>query len=132
MPVDVNRLCLGCMKTLPNARAACPKCGWSRQTSQNHVEQLPQRFTLTNLSNGRQYLIGKTIGQGGFGIVYTAWDFTDNRKVAIKEYFLKQFVTRDHSNTVVLSSNSQRNKNLFNNQKKAFPPGSREDVTICQ
>ena len=120
MPVDVNRLCLGCMNTLPYARATCPKCGWSRRTSQNHVEQLPQGITLTNPSNGRQYLIGKSIGQGGFGIVYTAWDIADNRKVAVKEYFPNQFVTRDRSNTVVLSSNSQRNKEFFDKQKKRF------------
>ena len=120
MPVDVNRLCLGCMNTLPNARAACPRCGWSRQTSQNLAGQLPQGITLTNPLNARQYLIGKTIGQGGFGIVYTAWDIACDRKVAIKEYFTKQFVTRDNSNTVVLSSNSQSNKDFFDKQKKRF------------
>ena len=118
--MNVNNLCLGCMNTLTNPRAACPHCGWSRRTSQNHLQQLPQGITLTNPLNARQYLIGKTVGQGGFGIVYTAWDVAGNRKVAVKEYFPKHFVTRDRSNTVVLTSDSQSNKEFFDKQKKRF------------
>ena len=120
MPTDLNRLCLGCMRALPHPQATCPYCGWSRQTSQNLAGQLPQGITLTNPLNTRQYLIGKTVGQGGFGIVYTAWDIAGDRKVAIKEYFPKQYVSRDNSNTVILTSNSQNDKDFFDKQKKRF------------
>ena len=118
--MNVNNLCLGCMNTLTNPRAACPHCGWSRRTSQNHLQQLPQGITLTNPTNGKQYLIGKTVGQGGFGIVYTAWDVIGNRKVAIKEYFPRQYVGRDRSNTVVLTTNSRSDKEFFDRQKRRF------------
>ena len=118
--MNVNNLCLGCMNTLTNPRAACPHCGWSRRTSQNHLQQLPQGITLTNPTNGKQYLIGKTVGQGGFGIVYTAWDVAGNRKVAVKECFPSHFVTRDRSNTVVLNNDTQANRNFFDKQKRRF------------
>ena len=108
------------MSALPHPQAACPRCGWSRQASQNNVGQLEQGTTLKNPSSGREYLIGKTVGQGGFGIVYTAWDVAGDRKVAVKEYFPRQFVARDRSNTVVLTSNSQNDKDFFDKQKRRF------------
>ena len=120
MSIDLNGRCLGCMNMLPHPQAACPNCGWSRQTDQNNVGQLEQGTNLKNPTTGNQYLIGKTVGQGGFGIVYTAWDVTGNRKVAIKEYFPKNCAGRTHSNTVVLTTNSQSDKEFFDRQKKRF------------
>ena len=112
--VDVNQLCLGCMNILPHPQAVCPICNWSRQSSQNNASQLKQGITLTNPTNGNQYLIGKAVGNGGFGIVYVAFDLTNNRKVAIKEYFPIQFVDRDHSGkTIVPKDNNQTNRDFL-------------------
>lgn len=118
--IDLNRLCLGCMNLLPQADATCPNCGWSKKLSQNNVGQLEQGTHLKNPISGNEYLIGKTIGQGGFGIVYAAWDVTNNRKVAVKEYFPMQFVTRNRANTVLLTNDTQSNQDFFNRQKKRF------------
>lgn len=119
--VDVNQLCLGCMNILPHPQAVCPICNWSRQGSQNNASQLKQGITLTNPTNGNQYLIGKAVGNGGFGIVYVAFDLTNNRKVAIKEYFPIQFVDRDHSGkTIVPKDNNQTNRDFLAKQKRRF------------
>ena len=119
--VDVNQLCLGCMNILPHPQAVCPICNWSRQSSQNNASQLKQGITLTNPTNGNQYLIGKAVGNGGFGIVYVAFDLTNNRKVAIKEYFPIQFVDRDHSGkTIVPKDNNQTNRDFLVKQKRRF------------
>lgn len=116
--IDLNRLCLGCMNLLPQSGATCPNCGWSKQLSQNSVGQLKQETHLKNPTNGNEYIIGKSTGKGGFGIVYIAWDVTNNRKVAVKEYFPMQFVTRNSANTVLLTNKSDQN--FFDWQKKRF------------
>lgn len=118
--INVNLLCLGCMSMLPHPKAVCPNCGWSRQTSHSNASQLAQGITLTNPKSGAKYLIGKAVGQGGFGIVYVAFDMTNNRKVAIKEYYPTQFVTRDHSGQVIPLSNTQANRNFLVKQKRRF------------
>ena len=118
--INLNSLCLGCMSTLPHPKAVCPNCGWSRKTDQNSVSQLKQGIILRNPTNGNQYLIGKAAGQGGFGIVYVAFDVTNNRKVAIKEYFPNQFVNRDHSSTVIPINDTQENRNFLAKQKRRF------------
>lgn len=121
MPIDVKYLCLGCMNILPHPRAVCPYCGWSRKTSQNSASQIRQESTLTNPTNGNNYLIGKAVGQGGFGIVYVAFDMTNSRKVAIKEYFPTQFVDRiPAGTTVVPKDNNQTNRDFLAKQKRRF------------
>ncbi len=121
MAVDLNRLCMGCMNILPHPQAVCPHCGWSRQSDQNGASQLAQETRLKNPGNGKEYLIGKAIGQGGFGIVYVGWDIANNRKVAVKEYYpYSRIVNRTRSNTVNVTPNTQENIDFFNHQKKRF------------
>src|SRR5437016_762828 len=52
------------------------------------------------------YEITRFIGEGGFGIVYEAQNPTTRERVAIKEYFPKQMVSRE-GNTVILHTDQQ-------------------------
>ena len=47
------------------------------------------------LLQGGKYRIEKVLGQGGFGITYLAVQVGLNRKVAIKEFFMKEYCNRD-------------------------------------
>lgn len=60
-------LCLGCMQE-KEQRPVCEHCGFDERTG-NHPHQLPVGTILQN-----QYLIGRVLGQGGFGITYAGWD----------------------------------------------------------
>ena len=51
------------------------------------------------------YRIDGLLGQGGFGITYLATDIHLGRKVAIKEYFPREFASRDSTLTVRASGN---------------------------
>ena len=54
----------------------------------------------TNLQGGK-YIIKKVLGQGGFGITYLAEQTMLERKVAIKEFFMKDFCNREETTSHV-------------------------------
>jgi hypothetical protein len=84
----------------------CPNldtCGWSDGVANNTLQQLPPR-TLIN-----RYVLGRVLGQGGFGITYLSGDLREYRKLALKEYFPTSFATRDSDRrTVTYSSPNNR------------------------
>lgn len=53
------------------------------------------------LLQGGKYKIEKVLGQGGFGITYLATQINLNRKVAIKEFFMKDMCCREEDTNQV-------------------------------
>lgn len=84
-----KHLCYGCMSIVEGE--LCQKCGWHID-QKNEPHQLPVGIRLRD-----QYIIGKVLGQGGFGITYLGWDDSLDMPVAIKEFFPNMLVTRDTS-----------------------------------
>ena len=90
MVVAADSLCMGCMDV--KKAGACPNpdtCGWKDGTESGFFPQLPPRTVLEN-----RYVLGRPLGQGGFGITYLAGDLQEFRKLALKEYFPTSFATR--------------------------------------
>lgn len=77
-----NGLCSSCFEPC-SGDTKCPNCGWDPG---NPGFQSSQALQNGSILNGA-YIIGKVLGQGGFGITYLAWDISSGRKVAIKECF---------------------------------------------
>ena len=90
--INIDKLCMGCMKLKPDMGGVCPYCGYDSLSQGNELWQLPPRSIL----NGR-YLTGKVLGEGGFGIVYLGYDLSMEIVVAIKEMFPSGMMTRDFS-----------------------------------
>ncbi len=67
---------------------------------------LPQRTILAG-----QYIIEKTLGQGGFGITYRAVDHKTGQKVAVKEFFPDSMATRT-ARTMVSAFSGERGENF--------------------
>ena len=68
-------------------------------SSSMSVHTLPEGTRL------RDFEINGLIGEGGFGIVYLAYDHSLGRRVAIKEYMPASMASRAHaSNAVVVAA----------------------------
>lgn len=83
----MSKLCFGCMQQKDES-PICEHCGFDER-QENLSHQLPIGTMLQN-----QYLVGRVLGQGGFGITYLGWDQNLSIPVAIKEYFPNGIVQR--------------------------------------
>lgn len=74
----------------------------------NGIMDATQLTTGAVLQNGK-YRIERVLGQGGFGITYLATQDILERKVAIKEFFMRDFCTREgDTSTVSLGNTANR------------------------
>ena len=80
------KLCMSCMGETESY--PCPHCGYIPQAQPSYALNMG-----TLLMN--RYMVGKLLGQGGFGITYVGWDIQENKKVAIKEYYPSGQVIRE-------------------------------------
>ena len=83
------RRCLGCMREYDETFDLCPECGYVAGTP---AESLLHLAPGTRLAG--RYLLGRVLGQGGFGITYIAWDEKLDRAVAVKEYMPRAYASR--------------------------------------
>jgi len=90
--IEHSHLCLGCMSIKGDAKV-CPFCNWKEGTDALSPQHLQPGSILHH-----KYLIGKALGQGGFGITYLAYDLQLEMKLAIKEYMPRDFATRHTGN----------------------------------
>jgi len=107
-----QRRCLGCMNLTENL--LCEHCGTSAGED-NPRHALPRGTVLAG-----KYVIGKVLGQGGFGITYLGWDIAQRRKVCLKEYYPSSMVNRDCSQQIWLSCNTQDQEAKYVSGRERF------------
>lgn len=71
----------------------------------------------TTLQGGK-YRIERMLGQGGFGITYLAMQTSLQRQVAIKEFFMKEFCSRDEATLSMQTPSTGNNKQLEQYKRK--------------
>ncbi len=91
---NFDDLCMNCFEPRQGENP-CPKCGAPVKPPSQSGFTLPPGTILSG-----KYLVGKVLGQGGFGITYLGFDLNLKSKIAIKEYFLNGFVTRRNGKIV--------------------------------
>lgn len=87
-PGATANLCPSCFS--PKApRESCRDCGYPSQSeNRNGVHLMPGTTLL-----GR-YKVGRILGQGGFGATYLGWDDRLHIKVAVKEFYPANLISR--------------------------------------
>lgn len=98
--MDIEKICMGCMRELPRKGVFCTYCGY-------HHNDAIQKESMHHLRPysilAGKYLVGKVLGEGGFGITYIGMDLNLEMKVAIKEFYPNGFVTREGAVTSKVS-----------------------------
>ena len=101
--MDISRLCYNCFKEKPDSSGPCPYCGFDLE---ENAKKYPVALRAGTVLNGR-YLIGRVLGQGGFGITYLAWDQKLGARVAVKEYMPGEMAARVDGTTVSVMSEAR-------------------------
>ena len=107
-----KRICYGCMREIESQ--VCPHCGWTEEQN-NERHQLPVGTVLAG-----KYLIGRALGQGGFGITYLGLELTLNMVVCIKEFYPSSTVNRDSSQSMVVNCNTQTMEASYATSRERF------------
>ena len=81
----------------------CPYCGNDVVAPDSDSYCLPAGTILAE-----RYVLGRVLGDGGFGITYIGYDKALKRKVAVKEYFPNECVTRQKGEESVSPFSGER------------------------
>ena len=101
--------CYSCMRTIEAPGKVCPHCGYDN--TEGPKSQPPHALPCGTVLYGR-YVLGKVLGEGGFGITYMAYNLALDQPVCIKEYFPAGAAMRSaaHSSTVQWSGSADAQK----------------------
>jgi len=99
--------CMWCMQPIMETDEECPFCG-----KPVAVDCQPHHLIPGTLLNNK-FLVGKVIGQGGFGITYIGRDTKLDIKVAIKEYYPNGYVGRSNTMSLDVNCNTSENDREF-------------------
>ena len=98
------KICFWCFKSKGNNKV-CPHCGYEQDPAAQQAYQLAPATVLQ-----KRYIIGVSIGIGGFGITYKAYDATLRMIVAVKEFYPAGLVNR---------GGGEKKVGIFSGEKKA-------------
>lgn len=108
--------CFECMSEVQGNLSECPHCNARIPYSSTDVRDCPAGTVLRN-----QYLIGKALGRGGFGVSYIALDLTNHRRVCIKECNVLNHTFRDpYNRATILASDDDESPEIFEKAKASL------------
>lgn len=91
----------------------CRYCGYKFSEITNNNAVLSPMTILQG-----KYIVGRTLGIGGFGITYLAYNLSVGQKVAIKEYMPSDLAITDECGNVM--ANGEENEHVFIHCKEGF------------
>lgn len=109
-----KQFCPYCMSPVAE-KEVCPSCGLTAGSYTPNQNHLPPGTVLND-----RYLVGRVLGEGGFGITYIGCDLRLELKVAIKEYFPTDKVQRISTVSLDVSVPSEYAERGFLSGKDRF------------
>lgn len=106
--------CCNCFGLYEDIDEMCPHCGYAVGDKAEEVYYLQPGTLLNN----NKYMVGEKAGQGGFGIIYKAWNTNLQCMVAIKEFFPLSMVTRSEGQKEVVVFSSKRENDYVKHLNK--------------
>ena len=114
--MKIENLCINCMREMKEPGGICEFCGFNVETF-----ELPRHHMRPFTILAGKYLIGKAIGEGGFGITYIGMDLELEVRVAIKEYYPQGAAARDNrTNDGTVCSYSENTRTFFEEGREKF------------
>ena len=115
LEVNEKILCAHCFADAVAAQTDhCPVCGHTYREMPENTGLLP----LGTILHG-QYSVGRTLGQGAFGVTYLSYDMKKNVRVAIKEYYPLNLSTR-LPGTLSVVSHAGKEETIYTSGKTDF------------
>lgn len=95
--------CPNCLQAMEGNVNICGGCGFDINSYEEKEHLIKPCSTLKD-----KYVIGKVIGEGGFGVTYKGWDTILQTYVAIKEYFPQFLSHRVADDTDIVPTATQK------------------------
>ncbi len=109
-----DTFCPYCMSHVAPGES-CPTCGLTQGAYSPAPHHLPPGIILA-----KRYLVGRVLGEGGFGITYIGCDLRLEVKVAIKEYFPRDWASRYADSSLTVSTRTGKGDRSYDQGLKKF------------
>ena len=113
--MDISKICFNCMKGEVDDAGVCNCCGKQFADIKLSESYLPVGSFLRD-----KYLMGRVLGEGGFGITYIGYDINLDTQVAIKEFFPRNYASRARGTGAQVIPNEGDAEVFFNKQRDKF------------
>ena len=124
--MDFTR-CYSCMQELDKPGGRCPRCGNDNTT---HARSQPSHALPCGYLLHGKYVIGRTLGQGGFGVTYIGWDLALETRVCIKEYFPAGAAMRSSTMSTSVTWSGGNNAEELKGGRDSFIKEARKAVKL--
>ena len=119
--------CYGCMRELDVPGAVCPHCGYDNV---NDLAGQPNHALTCGTVLGGRYVLGRVLGQGGFGISYIGWNLTMEIPVCLKEYFPDGAAMRSATQSRLVFWGASENAQNLKQSRESFVKEARKAVKL--
>lgn len=104
MDTDVNKICPNCFK-MEFEDGQCSCCGFKNRLKTYKHQPLPAGHILHS-----RYIVGRILGEGGFGTTYKVFDITCQTILAVKEYAPLDSSCRKEDRIIMTAVNKEKSR----------------------